>query len=111
MRRHPDEKPPFVDGDLFSSLFEGPQRATAGTPVVSGDRALVPMQFSYAEGGKVTRWTDTVVLRDSPHGWLVDDVRYGGHLAVCVEGYASEFAGRPRLAARQFSRPPQTSGP
>src|SRR5215210_3975353 len=24
-RRHPDEKPPFVDGDHFTSVFEGPR--------------------------------------------------------------------------------------
>jgi hypothetical protein len=25
IRRHPDAKPPFVDGDHFTSLFEGPR--------------------------------------------------------------------------------------
>src|SRR5262245_51535624 len=26
MREHPDEKPPWADGCLFASLFEGPRR-------------------------------------------------------------------------------------
>ena len=31
-KEHPDEKPPWGDGDLFSSLFEGAQSFTLGEP-------------------------------------------------------------------------------
>lgn len=93
-QRAPDEKPPFVDGDLFTSNFEGFTTFRMG-PVTSGDDGgfRVAVTFTYeppAAGGPgaepptpgakpaaTVTWTDVfVVLRD--RGALaVDDVVYG----------------------------------
>ena len=88
---HPDEKPPFVDGDLFSSLFEGATSFEIGVPVSQKDgREHVPVNFSYSEAGTpAERWTDTAVLVREDGAWKLDDVEYGG---------AWDFASKGRLS-------------
>lgn len=74
----PDEKPPWVDGDLFSSLFEGPKTFKVGVAKVRGDLAEVPVECVHTEAGDTVTWTDLLVLKKTEKGWLVDDLRYGG---------------------------------
>ena len=81
IKRHPDEKPPWGDGDLFSSLFEGAQRFKVGEATVTGGRATVPVQLESRDGGSVTRWTDTFVLGLEDGGWRISDVKMGGQWA------------------------------
>lgn len=79
MRKSPDEKPPWIEGDLFSSLFEGVETWKLGTAKVSGTSAEVPVQLSYRGGSKqVSSWTDTLVLKKTQTGWQVFDIRMGG---------------------------------
>lgn len=78
MKKFPDEKPPWVDGDLFSSLFEGPQRFEIGEAKITGDRAEVPVTCVHTYGGDTAKWTDILILTKTESGWLVDDLRYGG---------------------------------
>lgn len=85
----PGEKPPFTDGDLFSSLFEGPTSHAVGMPVsgadVPGGRLgdlRVPVTLTHvadpAAGGKATTWTDTVLLREESGRFVVADIAFGG---------------------------------
>jgi len=90
LKVEPDEKPPFADGDLFSSLFEGPQKYTVGQARIKEDRAEVPVLFSHSDRGDTIRWTDTVVAIKTSHGWLVDDVIYGGRWDFAPKGTLSE---------------------
>lgn len=78
IRENPDEKPPWIEGDLFSSLFEGAQTFQLGQTRISGDLAEVPVTCTYAEGGHSTVWTDTWILVNTADGWRLDDVSYGG---------------------------------
>jgi len=74
------ESPPLVEGDLFTSLFEG---ATAvqvegcqeKKSSASCRAALVSLDPA---GGKPVEWTDTVVLTKEGGEWRVGDVEYGG---------------------------------
>ncbi len=77
-RQHPDEKPPWIEGDLFSSSFEGVTSWSLGTPVVKEKSAEVPLHHVCADGKDTVRWTDTLVLTRTATGWRVADVRYGG---------------------------------
>jgi hypothetical protein len=86
MREFPDEKPPWVDGDLFSSLFEGPQRFEIGEAKITGDRAEVPVTCVHTEGGDTANWTDILILTKTEKGWLVDDLRYGGTWDFAAQG-------------------------
>ncbi|MFM7627498.1 MAG: hypothetical protein ACKO7G_13765 [Gammaproteobacteria bacterium] len=85
----PSEKPPFTDGDLFSSIFEGPTGYAVGRPVsgadVPGGRlgdVRVPVTLTHAAdaaaGGKATTWTDTALLREENGRFVVADIVFGG---------------------------------
>jgi hypothetical protein len=85
----PGEKPPFTDGDMFSSLFEGPTGFAVGLPAsgagVPGSRlgdVRVPVTLTHAAdaaaGGKSTAWTDTVLLREENGRFVVADIAFGG---------------------------------
>lgn len=75
-REHPDEKPPLVDGCLFSCSFEGPKRFKVGRPRLSGRFAYVAVEQG-SEPGASAAWTDTLVLVKERGRWLVWDVRMG----------------------------------
>ena len=91
MKKNPDEKPPWIEGDLFTSLFEGAHTHAEGSARISEHQAEVPVQFTYTEGGSTTKWTDTLILQKSAAGrWLVDDVRYGGGWPMASKGLLSE---------------------
>jgi hypothetical protein len=75
-RERPDEKPPLVDGCIFSCAFEGPKRFSLGRPKVSGRFAYVAVRQD-AGPGEQAEWTDTLVLVRERGRWLVWDVRMG----------------------------------
>ncbi|RDS86208.1 DUF3828 domain-containing protein [Dyella psychrodurans] len=84
IQKHPGDKPPLIEGDLFSSLFEGPTGFQVGVARVSGMRAQVPVHFRYDQAGTKDhpRWTDTVLLvreGKAKRLWRIDDLRYGGN--------------------------------
>ena len=87
---HPDDKPPLIEGDLFSSLFEGPETAKAGETVFDGNSARVSLELRSDAGAKVLKWTDTVVLRLDDGIWCIDDVEYQGKWPFANRGKLSE---------------------
>lgn len=90
MKKYPDEKPPFIEGDLFSSLFEGPHHFQVGKAEIQGDQARIPVQHERTEGGDTVKWTDTLILTKTPEGWKVDDMRYGGIWDFANQGTLKE---------------------
>lgn len=84
IRKNPDDKGPWVEGDLFSSNFEGVTRIV----LVSSDskansdvlRQQVRVSFEYIENGQKVAWNDELVLTrpSAAAAWLVDDVLYRG---------------------------------
>ena len=85
----PDEKPPYVEGDLFSSLFEGPDDFAVRDSVVEGDRARVEVGMSAGRGEQARRWKDTVELRLDDGIWCLADVAYGGDWPFANKGRLS----------------------
>jgi hypothetical protein len=82
----PREKPPFADGELFASLFEG---YTAWTPRATrtvGDTALVIMAFVNDTQTPEVRWTDTVIVVRERDRHVVTDVRYGAGWDFAARG-------------------------
>lgn len=74
-----DEVPPLVEGDLFTSLFEG---ATSYKVLSCDAKTLSCMvEFSYVEptkGPSAITWKDKVYLVKDSRGWLVDDIEFLG---------------------------------
>jgi len=87
---HPEDKPPLVDGDLFSSLVEGPESVKARETVLDGDSARVSLAMSYGEGDNATKWNDTMVLMRDDGIWCIDDVEYHGQWPFANRGRLSD---------------------
>lgn len=72
--------PPLIEGDLFSSMFEGATAWKLGTCNASGTTARCPVNFTHAQQGRPpVTWTDTLLLINTAAGWRVDDIAYGAN--------------------------------
>ncbi len=82
-RRAPGEKPPFVEGDLFGSLFEGNTSFGIRTLVKRGDTTFAVMAFTNAMQPPTVKWTDTLVIvpranaKPKSPQFVIADLRYG----------------------------------
>ena len=79
IKNHPDEKPPWVEGDLFSSLFEGATAYTIGKTLMIKQTAEVDVHLVYKYRSDATEWTDTVVLKKSAGGWVIENILFKGN--------------------------------
>lgn len=82
-RRFPDDKPPWIEGDLFSSSFEGFTEVAAGEVTAPAPaRREVVMTFRYREQGQASagpatvQWQDRALMVRHAGRWVLDDVRY-----------------------------------
>ena len=77
-QQFPGEKPPLVDGSLFSSLFEGPTSFEVGPAVKRAGQdgvTRVPVSFRY---GNEAAWQDVVLVKREQDRNVIDDIEYGG---------------------------------
>ena len=84
-----NEVPPLLEGDPFSSLFEGATGYTLKGCTVNGTTARCDVAMIYKDKLQemTTNWTDTLVLVESADlGWRVDDIVYGGEWAFGNKG-------------------------
>ena len=88
VKAHPDDKGPWIEGDMFSSNFEGFSTFRVGP----ADGARITVKFEY-EG--IPSWTDQVELVKQGNRWLIDDVLYGRK-----QGFSNGFGGSLRAALR-----------
>jgi hypothetical protein len=85
------DSPPLIEGDLFTSMFEGATSYKVGACKVSGGGASCAVDLVYDDKkDPPIRWTDTVYLTKTKAGWRVDDIGYGG---------AWEYANKGKLSA------------
>ncbi len=82
MKKFPDEKPMWIEGDMFSSNFEG----FTSFKVASSDRAKAIIEFEYIENGQKVAWKDELVFAVEKGKLVIDDIRYGRS-----EGFTSGF--------------------
>jgi hypothetical protein len=88
--------PPMLEGDIFSSLFEGATTWKVGACQGDAKTARCPVALSYAplptpnaKTPKPANWNDTLVLMNTPQGWKVDDVLYDAGFAFGNTGRLS----------------------
>jgi len=92
---HPGDKPPLADGDLFSSLFEGPTGFEIAASDERGQHARVKVKFRYADarpGFPGVAWQDEFLLTRTGPGadWRIDDVEYQGQWDFANKGRLSD---------------------
>ena len=88
--KHKDS-PPLIEGDIFSSLFEGPTAWKVGA--CSGDAQIARCSVSLThqdQGQKPATWTDTLVLSNQG-GWKVDDIAFDANFAFGNTGTLSDM--------------------
>jgi hypothetical protein len=89
------DSPPLIEGDLFSSLFEGATSVAVGNCVAAGDRGQCTADLRHDEAEqKPVTWSDTVYLMATPQGWRVDDIGYGGTWAFGNKGRLTTLLGQ-----------------
>jgi hypothetical protein len=73
--------PPLVEGDLFTSNFEGATAYHVGPCQTAGDTARCPVALGYRDNAKEdarrVNWTDMLYLVRTATGWRIDDIFYG----------------------------------
>jgi hypothetical protein len=78
------DSPPLIEGDLFTSNFEGATAYKIGACSGDAKAGRCAVSLTYDPGktnnpkDKPFTWTDTVYLVVTPEGWRVDDIGYGG---------------------------------
>jgi hypothetical protein len=90
--------PPMLEGDIFSSLFEGATSWKVGSCQGDAKLARCPVALSYvpppsqtARPPKPANWNDTVLVAYTPGGWKVDDVVYDAGFAFGNTGRLSDM--------------------
>lgn len=78
IKENPSEKPPWIEGNLFGSLFEGMHSFALGTPVTNDDKASFPVTLEYREGTKSIHWIDVIALENVNGEWKVWDIFFAG---------------------------------
>jgi hypothetical protein len=84
--RSPSEKPSYADGDLFTSLFEGPTAFGIVSDTVHNDTHHVVVRFTYDKASPPVTWTDIAVVKSESGRWVVADVIYGGQWDFASKG-------------------------
>ena len=78
------DSPPVIEGDLFTSNFEGASTFKVGACRAEQKSGHCSVALTYSDtsqnpGDKPFVWNDTVYLIETPEGWRIDDVGYGGN--------------------------------
>lgn len=83
--------PPLLEGDLFTSMFEGASSFKIGACETKGQHGRCAVALTYDPPDQKPRhWTDTVLLVRTPSGWRIDNVDYGGHWPFANTGTLKE---------------------
>ena len=82
-KRAPDEKPPWIEGDLFSSLSEGVTSwSIEEVYAPDAENGFVTVAHKYIEKNQPeVRWADLFVFVRQGEKWLLDDMLMGGDWA------------------------------
>jgi len=86
------ESPPLIEGDPFSSLFEGATGYEIGK--CDGDaraqQCVVDLVYD-DKSAKPTKWQDTADVVMTDKGWRVDDIEFGGTWDFANKGRLTEL--------------------
>lgn len=78
IKENTDEKPPWIEGDLFTSLFEGATSFRIGKSQARDQYSEILIHLERRDRSGLSRWTDTLVLARTKAGWQVWDILLKG---------------------------------
>ena len=87
------EGPPAIEGDLFSSLFEGGTSATYKLVDQKADKAIVEIEWTHDDKNIAPEpfvWKDRVFLARTEKGWLISDFAHLGTWDFMKKGNVSQ---------------------
>jgi len=85
------DAPPLAEGDIFTSLFEGASSYKILSCDTQPKTAICTVSLTGgSEDSAEVSWQDKLVLIAGSHGWLVDDVQYGGNWDFGPKGTLQE---------------------
>ena len=87
------EGPPFIEGDLFSSLFEGGTSATYQLIDQKDGKATVDIEWTFDDKNidpEPFVWKDRVYLVETAKGWLIADFAHSGTWDFMKKGNVSQ---------------------
>ncbi|MBX3506780.1 MAG: hypothetical protein KF895_14970 [Parvibaculum sp.] len=97
-RRHTErvnnEEPPYLQGDIFSSLFEGATGYEISDCDEKGERLIECEVTLVYDAEDPVQWKDRLILVASPANprtFLVDDIAYGGDWDFASRGTLKEM--------------------
>ncbi len=79
-------KPPYIDGNMFGSLYEGINKFKFGKHVVDKDIIVIPVYLEYSQGNDRIEWIDILILKKQKDIWVVHDIKYCGTWAFKPSG-------------------------
>ena len=89
-----NQTPPLIEGDLFTSLFEGAQSFTVKGCERNTAATVCTVELRRDDntaGKSVTIWSDKVHLVRNGRHWVVDDIEYGGNWQFKHNGRLKEL--------------------
>ena len=81
------QEPPMIEGDLFTSLFEGAAGYEVASCETLGESAVCAITLSADDGkGGTFTWTDQAVTAHVGDRWRLDNIKFGGTWAFGIHG-------------------------
>lgn len=78
--------PPLVQGDVFTSLFEGAENFTMRDCKHTEAATVCRVELRYGSSSNTALWVDKIHLVRSSGRWVVDDIEYGGDWGFTHKG-------------------------
>lgn len=81
---------PLIEGDLFTSLYEGATSFEVQSCDSDTDRASCQVAFRYQNEGADESWNDKILLVRQEHQWRIDDIEFIGNDQSSQREYLSD---------------------
>lgn len=86
------QAPPMIEGDLFTSLFEGATSFSVESCDTDDQRqrSSCTVAFSYKKDGAEESWNDKILLIQEDKHWRIDDIEFIGNDQSSQREYLSD---------------------
>ncbi|MBB5391470.1 MULTISPECIES: DUF3828 domain-containing protein [unclassified Herbaspirillum] len=85
-----NQAPPIVEGDLFTSLYEGATSFSVKSCDSDDQRSSCQVAFEYKKDGAAEAWNDKILLVREDNRWRIDDIEFIGNDQSSQREYLSD---------------------